>query len=102
MSILDTALGATLADPPQPIIPDYGEPSECVRTNGEFCLQWFLREWPSIFAPALVQHIVLSGLAIIIGFTIAFAAALAAHHYRAGRARAHHPGRHGSFRPVPI
>jgi osmoprotectant transport system permease protein len=81
MSIPNTALGSVLVNPPQPIIPDYGEPDECVRANGEFCLQWFLHEWPSIFAPALVQHIELSALAVLIGFSIAFWAALAAHRY---------------------
>ena len=78
MSIPDTVLGSVLADPPQPVIPDYGEPDECVRANGEFCLRWFLHEWPSIFAPALIQHIQLSALAVIIGFTLAFFAALTA------------------------
>lgn len=82
MSSMTLALGAALADPPQPIIPDYGEPSACVSANRGFCVQWFLQEWGSIFAPALVQHIELSAIAVVIGFAVAFLAALAAHRYR--------------------
>jgi osmoprotectant transport system permease protein len=67
---------------PPPVIPDYGEPSECVRANGPFCLDWFLHEWSDIFAPALVQHIELTVVAVAVGFVLAFLAALAAHRYR--------------------
>jgi osmoprotectant transport system permease protein len=63
----------------QPVIPDYGTPSPCVQNDGFFCGDWFLAHWSNTFAPALVQHIQLTAIAIVIGFIIAFAAAIYAH-----------------------
>ncbi|MGA8117759.1 MAG: ABC transporter permease [Actinocatenispora sp.] len=68
-----------LADP---VIPDYGTATACVRHNGTFCASWFVQQWPSVFGPALVQHIELTAIAVVIGFVLAFAAALVAHRHR--------------------
>lgn len=62
-----------------PVIPDYGTPSACVQDNRFFCGDWFVAHWSSTFAPALLQHIWLTLIAVAIGFVIAFAAALYAH-----------------------
>lgn len=66
---------------PGPVIPDYGTATECVRTNGTFCTSWFLHQWPDVFAPALVQHIELTVIAVVVGFVLAFAAAVYAHRH---------------------
>ncbi|WGW11540.1 ABC transporter permease [Saxibacter everestensis] len=62
-----------------PVIPDYGDASQCVQNNGLFCGDWFVQQWPVIFAPALLSHIMMTLIAVVIGFIIAFAAALYAH-----------------------
>jgi osmoprotectant transport system permease protein len=63
------------------VIPDYGTATECVRSNGTFCTSWFLHQWPSVFAPALLQHIELTIIAVVIGFVLAFTAAVYAHRH---------------------
>jgi osmoprotectant transport system permease protein len=67
----------------QPVIPDFGRGSSCVRDNGAFCWDWVGAHWGDTLRPALVQHLVLSAIAVAIGFVLAFALALAAH--RRGR-----------------
>lgn len=64
-----------------PVIPDYGQASECVVNNGFFCVDWFVQQWPTIFWPALVEHINLTLIAMLVGFVISFAAALLAHRF---------------------
>src|SRR5690606_37923122 len=59
-----------------PIIPDYGEVSDCVTNNDFFCTDWFVQQWPSVFWPALLDHILMTVIAIVVGFAIAFTAAL--------------------------
>jgi osmoprotectant transport system permease protein len=61
------------------VIPDFGGVSHCVATNGTFCWDWFSNRWGSTFEPALIQHIELTGIAVGIGFVIAFALAILAH-----------------------
>jgi osmoprotectant transport system permease protein len=65
----------------EPVIPEFGRGSDCVRENRLFCLDWAVDHWDDIFAPALVEHVRLTALAVAIGFALAFAAALAAHRY---------------------
>ena len=65
-----------------PVIPDFGEASDCVRENRLFCADWVRDNWGEVMQPALVQHIVLTVIAVSIGFAIAFAAALVAHRFR--------------------
>ena len=66
----------------QPVIPDFGRGSNCVRTNGTFCWGWFQDHWGTTFQPALLQHVWLTLLAVVIGFVIAFSAALIAYRMR--------------------
>ncbi len=67
-----------------PVIPSFGGGSSfsCERKNGLFCTDWFSRNWGSLLWPALRQHIVLTLIAVAIGFAIATTLALIA--YRNG------------------
>lgn len=67
---------------PQPVIPDFGTVSSCVRDNGLFCVDWFTANFSSMFGPALVQHVRLTVIAVGVGFLIAFPLALLAHFRR--------------------
>ncbi|HEX6653531.1 MAG TPA: hypothetical protein VF072_12360, partial [Thermoleophilaceae bacterium] len=62
-----------------PVIPQYERASDCIRENGQFCFDWFVDNFDRVFVPRLVEHIWLTGLAVGIGFIIAFSAALLAH-----------------------
>lgn len=66
------------------VIPNFGGGGEqsCVRRNPAFCWDWFSSHWSTVFQPALGQHIVLTLIAIGIGFVISTAVALVAHRYR--------------------
>jgi osmoprotectant transport system permease protein len=69
-----------------PNIPVFGgAPSSyaCERANRLFCPDWVSQNWNGILWPALRQHIVLSVVAVAIGFAIAFALALVAYRRRA-------------------
>jgi osmoprotectant transport system permease protein len=68
-----------------PVIPNFGGGSSsfsCERANRLFCPNWVSRNWDSVLWPALRQHIVLTLIAVSIGFAIAMALALVA--YRRG------------------
>ncbi len=69
-----------------PVIPHFGHGSSCVRDNGAFCWDWVDAHWGDTLRPALLQHLVLTGIAIAIGFAIAFVLAVLAH--RRGRIEA--------------
>ncbi|HEY4278916.1 MAG TPA: ABC transporter permease [Conexibacter sp.] len=62
-----------------PVIPDFGRGSSCVRDNGLFCWGWVKQNWSDTLQPALLQHILLTAVAVVIGTAIAFTLALAAH-----------------------
>lgn len=64
-----------------PVIPEFGRGSECVRENRTFCLDWAVTNWDNEFAPRLVEHLWLVGIAVALGFVIAFVAALAAYRW---------------------
>lgn len=66
----------------EPSIPDYGEASSCVMSNGVFCTDWFIQQWPEVFQPALVDHIIMTIIAVVIGFIISFTAAIIAYRRR--------------------
>ena len=68
--------GLRLAD--GPVIPNFGQPSACLRHNGWFCTDWIHEHWGDTLQPALIQHIQLTLIAVGIGFVIAFALALVA------------------------
>jgi osmoprotectant transport system permease protein len=66
-----------------PVIPNYSaQSSRCVVQNHVFCSEWISKNWSSVLWPALRQHVVLTALAVGIGFVIAMALALLAHRYK--------------------
>jgi osmoprotectant transport system permease protein len=68
-----------------PVIPSFGGSAasySCERNNGLFCTHWFTANWSSILWPALRQHVVLTVIAVVIGFAISTTLALIA--YRRG------------------
>jgi osmoprotectant transport system permease protein len=68
-----------------PVIPNFGGASSsfaCERANRLFCSSWVSQNWSSVLWPALRQHIVLTVIAVGIGFAISTALALLA--YRRG------------------
>jgi osmoprotectant transport system permease protein len=66
----------------EPVIPDFGEGSQCVVENRIFCADWVRDNWSGVLQPALVDHVKLTLIAVAIGFAIAFAAALLTHRFR--------------------
>jgi osmoprotectant transport system permease protein len=62
-----------------PVIPEFERASDCIRQNKQFCFDWFVDNFDHVFAPRLVEHIWLTGIAVGIGFVIAFTAALIAY-----------------------
>lgn len=63
-----------------PVIPNYGKATGCIANDSSFlCFTWVRQHWSDTIAPALVQHLWLTGIAVGIGFAIAFCAALVAH-----------------------
>jgi osmoprotectant transport system permease protein len=62
-----------------PVIPEFGRGDPCIRENGTFCTGWFRDNWDTEFQPRLVEHVELTVVAVVVGFAIAFAAALLAH-----------------------
>jgi osmoprotectant transport system permease protein len=63
-----------------PVIPNYGKATGCIADNNAFfCTKWIRQHWADTLQPALVQHIWLTAIAVVIGFAIAFLAALVAH-----------------------
>jgi osmoprotectant transport system permease protein len=78
-----TPAAAALA-PTGPVIPDYSaHSSRCVVENHAFCGEWVSHNWGSVLWPALRQHVMLTAIAVAIGFVIAMVLALAAHRYGA-------------------
>ena len=66
----------------EPVIPDFGEASDCVTENRLFCTDWVRENWDPVLQPALVEHIKLTVIAVGVGFAISLAAALLAHRFR--------------------
>lgn len=66
-----------------PIVPSFGNPHSyaCERANRLFCWGWFTQNWHSILWPALVQHVVLTVIAVGIGFAISTALAFWAYRH---------------------
>ncbi len=60
------------------VIPNFGRADNCLEQNHPFCWSWFSSHWGDTFQPALIQHIVLTLIAVTIGFVIALALALLA------------------------
>jgi osmoprotectant transport system permease protein len=73
---------APIAAAPAPVIPDYAaHSSSCVVHNHVFCAGWVSQNWGTVLWPALRGHILLTLVAVAIGFAISMALALAAHRY---------------------
>ena len=66
----------------EPVIPDFGRGSDCVRENRLFCWDWVRDHWDDTLQPALIEHVELTAIAVSIGFAISFAAALLAYRLR--------------------
>jgi osmoprotectant transport system permease protein len=66
----------------EPVIPDFGEASDCVTENRFFCTDWVRDNWSDVIQPALVEHIKLTVIAVVVGFAISLTAALLTHRYR--------------------
>ena len=66
-----------------PVIPDFGEGSECVTGDNLFCWDWVREHWGDTLQPKLIDHIELTLIAVAIGFVLAFALALLAHRAKA-------------------
>ncbi len=65
-----------------PVIPTFGGSASsfaCERANRLFCPNWVSRNWGSVLWPALRQHIVLTLIAVAIGFAISTTLALIAY-----------------------
>jgi osmoprotectant transport system permease protein len=68
-----------------PNIPNFGGGASsfaCERANGLFCTHWFSQNWSSVLWPALRQHVVLTLIAVAIGFVISTALAVIAYRRR--------------------
>jgi osmoprotectant transport system permease protein len=62
-----------------PVIPNFGHGSACVTGDHFFCWDWVRQHWGDTLEPHLVQHVVLTVVAVSIGFTIALSLALLTH-----------------------
>jgi osmoprotectant transport system permease protein len=62
-----------------PVIPNFGRGASCIVQNRQFCASWFFDNFGSRFEPRLIEHLVLTGVTIAIGFVIAFGAAILAY-----------------------
>jgi len=68
-----------------PVIPAFGGGASsfaCERANRLFCPDWVSRNWSTVLWPALRQHVVLTLIAVSIGFLISSALALVAYRRR--------------------
>ena len=66
-----------------PVIPNFSaHSSSCAVHNRLFCFDWVKANWGPVLWPALRQHVVLTAIAVSIGFVIALALALFAHRHR--------------------
>lgn len=68
-----------------PVIPNFGGSSSsyaCERANGLFCTHWVSQNWSSVLWPALRQHVVLTLIAVAIGFVISSTLAIIAYRRR--------------------
>jgi osmoprotectant transport system permease protein len=67
-----------------PVIPNFGNPSSfaCERANRLFCSDWVSRNWSTVLWPALRQHLVLTLIAVSLGFVISTTLALIAYRRR--------------------
>ncbi|MHB8531136.1 MAG: ABC transporter permease [Solirubrobacteraceae bacterium] len=66
-----------------PVIPNFSaQSSSCAVHNRLFCFDWVRNNWGSVLWPALRQHVLLTVIAVAIGFAISMTLALLAHRHR--------------------
>jgi osmoprotectant transport system permease protein len=66
-----------------PVIPNFSaHSSSCAVHNHLFCTGWLRENWGPVLWPALRQHVLLTLIAVAIGFAIAMTLALLAHRHR--------------------
>jgi osmoprotectant transport system permease protein len=66
-----------------PVIPNFGGGAfSCERANPLFCFDWVSRNWGGVLWPALREHILLTVVAVTIGFVISTTLALLAYRRR--------------------
>jgi osmoprotectant transport system permease protein len=68
-----------------PVIPNFGGSASsyaCERANRLFCPHWVSQNWSSVLWPALRQHVVLTLIAVSVGFVISTTLALIAYRRR--------------------
>ena len=68
-----------------PVIPTFGGGTSsyaCERANRLFCAGWVSRNWSTVLWPALRQHVVLTLIAVSVGFVISTALAVVAYRRR--------------------
>jgi osmoprotectant transport system permease protein len=68
-----------------PVIPNFGGGGSgfaCERANHLFCWNWVSQNWGSVLWPALRQHVVLTLIAVAVGFVISTVLALIAYRQR--------------------
>ena len=44
----------------EPVIPEFGEGSDCVVENRLFCVDWVEENWAGVLQPALLEHVKLT------------------------------------------
>jgi osmoprotectant transport system permease protein len=66
-----------------PVIPDFGKGSSCVTGDHTFCWDWVRDHWADTLQPKLIDHVVLTLIAVGVGFALALALALVAHRFGA-------------------
>ena len=66
------------------VVPSFGSPQSfaCERANHLFCWGWVRQNWGGVLWPALRQHVVLTLIAVGIGFAISMVLALLAYRFR--------------------
>jgi osmoprotectant transport system permease protein len=67
----------------EPVIPDFGEGSDCVTRDSLFCWDWVRDNWADTLQPKLIDHVELTLIAVGVGFVLAFGLALLAHRFGA-------------------
>jgi osmoprotectant transport system permease protein len=68
-----------------PVIPSFGGSARsfaCERANKLFCWHWVSQNWGGVLWPALRQHVVLTLIAVAVGFAISTTLALIAHRHQ--------------------
>ncbi|MHB1538772.1 MAG: ABC transporter permease [Solirubrobacteraceae bacterium] len=82
VGLASARLGAGLTRVSGPVIPNFGaSSSRCEVKNELFCAGWVSRNWSHVLWPALRQHVLLTLVAVAIGFAIAMCLALLAHRF---------------------